>query len=376
MTDPKIIDLFAGPGGLDVAARWLGVPAAGIEWDPNAHHTRRAAGLGTTFGDVRLFGPDTFPDATVLCGGPPCQTFTVAGSGSGRRALDEVRELARRLVGERTLPAETLADLEDERTGLVLEPLRWILKAKDTDEDEVRTYRAIVLEQVPAVRPLWDTMQELLEAEGYVVDVDVLRAEQYGVPQTRRRAILIARLREDVDEVRLPAQTHQAYRRGVPRDPADPDLAPWKSMGDALGRQDFYVRSNYGTGGDPQARGQRKWDEPAATVTGKIGRNHVIGNGRIERFRPADAGRLQTFPEDFPWRGKDIGQQIGNAIPPLLAAHVLDAVLGLGTPPETFDEFVTRRWGPAADVPVPADDLPAVPDLDALRSTDDPLSVA
>jgi DNA (cytosine-5)-methyltransferase 1 len=99
----KIIDLFAGPGGLDVAAHWLGIRVHGIEWDENACKTRNAAVLATTPGDVRKYGLDkgkygetAFSDATILAGGPPCQTFTVAGTGTGRRAITHVLDLVQR----------------------------------------------------------------------------------------------------------------------------------------------------------------------------------------------------------------------------------------------------------------------------------------
>lgn len=71
MQPTKIVDLFAGPGGVDVAAEKMGVPTAGIEWDADACETRRAAGLGTIQGDVRQYGPADFPDADVLAGGRP-----------------------------------------------------------------------------------------------------------------------------------------------------------------------------------------------------------------------------------------------------------------------------------------------------------------
>src|SRR5207249_4131780 len=95
-----MVDLFAGPGGLDVAAQWLGVVAHGVEWDPNACATREAAGLHTVKGDVRDYGPHDlrFRHATVLAGGPPCQTYTVAGAGAGRRALDQVLEFVKRMA--------------------------------------------------------------------------------------------------------------------------------------------------------------------------------------------------------------------------------------------------------------------------------------
>ena len=117
-----MVDLFAGPGGLDVAAQWLGVAADGIEWDTNACATRFEADLQTQPGDVREFNPKKFPDARILAGGPPCQTYTVAGSGHGRRALSEVVTAAESMASGEDL-AELLTNL-DERTRLVLEPHR------------------------------------------------------------------------------------------------------------------------------------------------------------------------------------------------------------------------------------------------------------
>lgn len=210
----EIVDLFAGPGGLDVAARDLGLTVNGIEWDDNAYATRQAAGLAGPQGDVREYGPAHFPNATVLAGGPPCQTFTVAGTGAGRRALDTVLKFVRRMAGDDDVTAD-LAELDDERTGLVLQPLRWALEAKKAN----KPYDVIVLEQVPSVLPVWDAYAEVLRERGYSVTLDVLRAEEYGVPQTRRRAILIAR-RNGV--AKLPDPTHQPYRKGTSARPASP----------------------------------------------------------------------------------------------------------------------------------------------------------
>uniref|UniRef100_UPI001428A144 DNA cytosine methyltransferase n=1 Tax=Streptomyces silaceus TaxID=545123 RepID=UPI001428A144 len=201
-----IVDLFAGPGGLDMAATVLGVPSVGIEWDANAVTTRDAAGLRTVHDDVRKYGPEKFPEANVLAGGPPCQSFTVAGTGAGRRALDDVLKFVQRLVDRdaRANIDADLADMDDERTGLVLEPLRWALNA--IDDDELRPYSAIVLEQVPAALPVWEAYGEALREEGYSVDHGILHTEDFGVPQTRRRAILIAR--RDGRTAALPTPTH------------------------------------------------------------------------------------------------------------------------------------------------------------------------
>ncbi|MEY9967524.1 DNA (cytosine-5)-methyltransferase 1 [Streptacidiphilus sp. MAP12-16] len=334
MQPTKIVDLFAGPGGLDVAAEKLGIATAGVEWDAAACTTRRAAGLETVEGDVRLYGPSDFPEADVLAGGPPCQTFTVAGRGVGRKALDEVLDFVKRFVAreDRDEIEKDLAKLDDERTGLVLQPLRWALDAIDKFD---RPYRAIVLEQVPAVLPVWEAYKEALLGEGYQVDCGILHTEAFGVPQTRRRAVLVAR--RGSSPVKLPAPTHRTYRKGVPRAAGDSSLRPWRTMADVIGRPSpFEVISNYGTGGDPKARGRRGSWEPSATVTGKISRNRVVGldGSELDRFSLSEAGRLQTFPADYPWSGRDVGQQIGNAVPPRLAMHVLSAAFGWDAPSE------------------------------------------
>lgn len=334
MQPTKIVDLFAGPGGLDVAAETLGVPTVGVEWDSAACTTRLAAGLATAEGDVRMYGPSDFPEADVLAGGPPCQTFTVAGTGVGRRALEEVLRFVDRLVAreDREEIEKDLAKLDDERTGLVLQPLMWALDAIDKLD---RPYRAIVLEQVPAVLPVWKEYGKALEREGYKVDCGILHTEAFGVPQTRRRAVLIAR--HGKDPVKLPSATHRIYRKGVARDSGDPGLLPWRTMADVISRPTaFEVISNYGTGGDPKARGRRRSDEPAATVTGKISRNRVVAmdGSELDRFSFSEAGRLQTFPANYPWSGRDVGQQIGNAVPPRLAMHILSAAFGWDRPSE------------------------------------------
>ncbi|MFE7396946.1 DNA cytosine methyltransferase [Streptomyces sp. NPDC057557] len=361
--DVHIIDLFAGPGGLDVAAHALGAASLGIEWDTNACQTRRAAGLATEQGDVRAFDSAKFPQANVLAGGPPCQTYTVAGKGAGRRALDEVLAFVKRLAAGESWPCieADLTALEDERTGLVLQPLHWALDALQNGNP----YQAIVLEQVPAVLPVWTAFRDVLRESDYSAECGILRTEEFGVPQTRRRAVLIARYGKD-SRVALPSPTHQLYRKGVQPTPtpapAEPGLwaensdkddtpLPWISMGEALADYrsgPFTVISNYGTGGDPKARGRRSSRAPSATVTGKVSRNRIVAgeNGfDLPRFSFREAGMLQSFPEKYPWSGKDVPQQIGNAVPPRLGLHILSAALGLGRP---SDESIKRleRWQP------------------------------
>ncbi|MEU2061719.1 DNA cytosine methyltransferase [Streptomyces sp. NPDC013455] len=362
----RIVDLFAGPGGLDLAADVLGIPSIGIEWDDDAVATRIAAGLPTVHGDVRLFGPDhpDFEECNVLAGGPPCQTFSIAGSGSGRKALEDVTKFIQRMHAwyEREKAGrkgETWEDiqrelekLDDERTGLVLQPLRWVFEAMLRPRhggDEPRPFDVIVLEQVPSAIEVWHQYEKVLKAVGYHAVARVFHTEQYGVPQTRRRAVLVAR-RTEIPEHFLPP-THQQYRKGVaPADTLFGGRESWVSMETALRHvyarglveeaaqraEPFCVVSNYGSGGDPKARGRRESDKPSATITGKWKRNRIVSRGEpereMDRLSNEEAGVFQSFPYRYPWRGNDQAQQIGNAVPPRFGVHVLSAALDLGIP--------------------------------------------
>lgn len=279
------VDLFAGPGGWDVAAHSLGLSVLGVEFDHAACETRRAVGLATIEADVRDLNPLDY-DAPGFIASPPCQTFSMAGKGAGRAELDAIIEAVREYR-----PAGTFAD---DRTGLVLEPLRWILARYYTDAP----FEWIALEQVPAVLPIWEAYAETLRELGYSAAAGILNAEQYGVPQTRRRAILVARLD---GEARLPAPTHSAPR----------------TMHSAIGwgyidrPSPTITAGGYRTGG---------WEPFAGASTRRaLGRRPTI----------AEAATLQTFPTDYPWQGTkgQQGGQIGNAVPPLLARAVLSALL-------------------------------------------------
>ena len=324
------IDLFAGPGGWDVAAARLGLYAHGIEFDSTACQTRRAAGLSTTEGDVRDYGPGDFP-ARGLIASPPCQPFSMSGKGAGRAALDTVESLARAMA--RREPVD-LSGFNDSRTALVLEPLRWALEAIDLG----RPYEWLAFEQVPTVRPVWETFAELLRAEGYSVEVGNLQAEQYGVPQTRRRAILVARLGTPVA---LPEPTHSRYYSRAP-ERLDAGVRPWVSMAAALGWGLAWRPSPTITGGgtetggaEPIAKLARYSSDPGWTRRGvRAVFGHAAASFQLEdegttaRLTIQEASRLQSFPTRFPWHGNQGRQflQVGNAVPPLLAEAVLAAV--------------------------------------------------
>lgn len=395
----KTVDLFAGAGGWDVAARHLGWDVDRVEiWTP-ANATAAMAGLTTVHRDVTTFSI-TRGAYEVNLASPSCKRYSMAGNGAGRRALEHVLTGVQVYRNGGTLTHDqAVALIGDADAALTLEPLRIALESRPV---------FIAWEQTPAVLPVWDACADVLREHGYSVVTGVLNAEQYGVPQTRRRAVLMAR--RDGGAATLPAPTHSKFHT---RDPKrlDVGVKPWVSMSEALG-WDFPVIavSNYGTGGDPANRGLRTQDRPFSTVTSKTDRV-VLRNGNQDHacerdlgqpsgtlffgaranwcewaLRPNAFGRatvrsleqpaatfapgnasgecewvrhvptdgtkiygtnipaadrdksmkitaeqaacLQTFPVGYPFQGNkgEIFQQIGNAVPPLLAEAILTAL--------------------------------------------------
>jgi len=89
------------------------------------------------------------------------------------------------------------------------------------------------------------------------------------------------------------------------------------------------VRSNYNNA-STGLRGERYSTEPAFTATGCVMRNRFFAEDGTElpRVSYAEAGAIQSFPMDWPWSGRYIHRQIGNAAPPVLIAAVLREALG------------------------------------------------
>lgn len=314
------VDLFAGIGGWEALER-NHQGRIGVETAKHARATRQAAGLQTIAADVRELGPRLFPRLTRLLGSPPCQTFSQSGDGAGVKHLHLVEDAAWELNANRTT---SIADaVEDERSRLVLEPLRWALEAIWLG----RPLAAIALEQVPSVLPVWRRFGQILEGHGYGWDAAVLNAEEYGVPQARQRAVLVATLGRPVA---LPIGTHSRYvRRGAGKGVLQEGRLPYVTMANALDWE-------WPTRRDPGRPGWA-WDRPATTVvasfradvivapgyrtTGDGPRQHTPNSASVSL---GEALLLQSFPPDWPVQGPEGARrrQVGNAIPPLMAAAV------------------------------------------------------
>lgn len=308
----QAVDLFAGAGGWSVAQHALGIHSVGVELNKAAHHTRRAAGFHTIRADVRTIGPSLFPNARGLAGSPPCTPFSQATTGPRARNLAD----ALAAVGEVARTGRVRTRFEDARTVLVAEPLRWALEADGR-------YQWIVLEQVPAVLPVWQAMADTLTGTlGYHVATGVLHAEQYGVPQTRARAVLIA----GRQPMLLPQPTHSRY---WPKDPArlDAGVQPWVSMGRAIGpRADLPAWVDQCP--SPTIVGTFKPEVVAARGWRKPGDGPRQNTPNSATITLEEAAVLQSFPATYPWQGSKSERwlQVGNAVPPLLAQAVLQVV--------------------------------------------------
>jgi DNA (cytosine-5)-methyltransferase 1 len=328
----KALDLFAGTGW-GVACRRLGIKESGVEIMPEAVATRTANGMETIYRDVwdglQLTAEqhrEQYGSYGLLIASPPCQTFSLAGKGAGRAALDEVLEAIELHAYKDADALLQFGEKHDPRTALVLTPLAYVWRDRP---------RIVALEQVPTVLPVWEACAEVMREWGYEVETAVLNAEQYGVPQTRKRAILVARRG---GPVALPTPTHSRYYSRTP-DKLDPGVKKWVSMAEALGWGAKDQPSHTITGGvhGPTDRWASGGNSVRKALDAKIGGPAWIDKpawaGSTERLATEEAAALQSSPSEppFVWCGTKTKQflQIGNAVPPLLAEHILAALVGI-----------------------------------------------
>lgn len=223
----------------------------------------------------------------------------------------------------------------------------------------------ILVENVPGLRGRGEeVLQEflgMLDAEGYRYDYGIINAKNYGVPQNRRRFILIASRRFQPNippathgEGLLPYVTVYDAIHGYPALEAgaiNEDIPNHRAAGlsdinirrlqatPANGGsrtdwpQELWLNCHENFNGHTDVYGRMVWENVAPTLTVKC---FSISNGRFahpEQNRAislGEAAALQTFPDDYIFYGslQEIGKQIGNAVPVLLAETIGRYILG------------------------------------------------
>ena len=327
------IDLFSGCGGLTQGLKQAGFRVlAAVEIDGTAASTYRM-----NHPHVHLINDDIKTvDAGLLrkrlelrCGEldlvaacPPCQGFSTLTTKNG----------ARRVV--------------DERNALIFDVLTFVARFRP---------RAVMLENVPklADKQEFRSFVRSLKRYGYTSDFRILNAAKFGVPQRRRRLILVAFrdhkvtfAREDAIEVSVrtaigdlphPRKSKdllhrdrksystetKARIRGIPLDGGNRfDLPP---------QQRLECHDN--TDGFRDVYGRMWWDKVSPTITSGCinpSKGRFLHPGQHRPITLREAALLQTFPQGYEFdlsRGRyAVAEMIGNALPPEFIRRHAEAI--------------------------------------------------
>lgn len=336
----------------------IGVANAGfenvlsIELDKNAcsslNEHAKAKGLKKLIlnQDITTVNPLDYlsPGIDLLHGGPPCQSFSLAGH---RKSLDDER-------GQLLFEVVRFAKLLRPR-AILMEEVKGLLSA--TDENDVRgaVFRRLVAE---------------LEALGYIVKWSVLLAANYGVPQLRERVFVVATLGKN--GFQFPMQTHSAEAENYTMFPMKPyvtvgsvisDLPTPVAKGEAelvwnhidvtpardRERIGFVTEGSYLSASltappdiiknltrkDTTKFKRLHRNKPSLTLRG----GEIFYHPLEPRYlTPREYMRIHTYPDDFHLQGpiksrsgtyKELDQhrQIGNSVPPLLAEIVAREII-------------------------------------------------
>jgi DNA (cytosine-5)-methyltransferase 1 len=328
-----IVHGFAGIGWSEVLPP--GSNEIGMELNAAACRTRKAAGHATIQCDVTQYPTWVFKGRKIKkIDSPPCPGFNKSGKKLGLLDLPLVHQAIEDLSRGKDTRAVIGAACRDERSILTAEPMRWHYDLQP---------EWICMEQVPSVLPVWQQYAEILRGWGYSAVAGVLDAADFGLGQTRKRAVLIA---SRVREVALPAPTHGGL--GQPAHVAMADVVGWGYT--QRPAPSVTGGGTYTGGAEPFGNGTRQAMARTIGTVDKHGRPlwrdrdvplrkptaAELAAGKIPRpnLRPtvAECAALQGFRPGLVFDG-NAGERhliVGNAVPIPLALAVLTAAAGLG----------------------------------------------
>lgn len=349
---PIGIDIFSGAGGLSLGAEWAGIDVTtAIEMNPSAALTYRHnhPNANVVCEDIQALDAHNFANegnpVFIILGGPPCQGFSMSNTMS--------------------------RNMENPKNYLFREFVRFVrdIKPKWFLFENVWGFTKMEEGHIATM------IQGLFENLGYNVKKTVLWAHEYGVPQKRNRFFMVGN-RDGIDfEFPEPDKKHIVTVKE-----AIDDLPPLKN-GDMFESLQYAKRAKDATKYERLMRnGSRKSKQNYVSRNNDlvIQRYHYIGQGQnwraipdflmtnyadkkrchsgiykrlkenepsvvISNYRKSmlihptqdrgisvrEAARLQSFPDTFWFEGpiSHIQQQIGNAVPPLLAKAVFQKIL-------------------------------------------------
>ncbi|NCU67185.1 DNA cytosine methyltransferase [Acidovorax sp. 210-6] len=300
----RVISLFSGCGGMDLGFvggfEFLGKKYAKtpyqIVWanDFNEAACRtyvRNIGKHVHHGDIWKLIDDMPSEADVVIGGFPCQDISVNGKGAG---VDGKRSGLYRAMVEVVSRTKPKVFVAENVKGLLMK------------------HNAKSLERV-----LTD-----FKALGYEVTFQLYHAADYGVPQTRERVIIVG-TRPGVPKFVPPKPTHTKDTYITARAAID-------DLSDVPENEDFnhvWSRANKSA-----EQGNRKLiaERPGYTIRAECHGNIQFHYELPRRISMREAARFQSFPDNFIFDAKlrETERQVGNAVPPVLAWHVAQAVKG------------------------------------------------
>lgn len=291
---PLVVDLFAGTGGLALGFEAQGFETHGFEIDSDccATYRRNLQGECTQV----LLTPDArLPSGPVVIGGPPCQPFSVGGNQEGLR-------------DSRDGFPSYIAAIEK------LHPDIWLFE----------NVRGVLYRSKRYLEEVLDTLRGL----GYVVEVKLLNALSYDVPQRRERLFVVGHK----GNFAWPAPINRVVTAGEALGELPFSSSPESKF--LTPNMDAYV-ARYEKASKCKRPRDLDLNSPARTLTC---RNLAGATGDMQRVRLADgrrrrlllreAARLQSFPDWFEFVGTETScfDQVGNAVPPMLSYHLAASV--------------------------------------------------